>query len=488
MEDYHCLAFLVVLLILRFRLPKKHVYAVPSADAPIPWIGTILELYKDGVTFLRKSRERYGPVYTLTVGHQRVTVATHKEGVMRIMKDKSLENNINIWLFESLGGVESGTITRQIFRLLSTSVLRSFSARGITQLAPLYSDCVIHETTSFINAHKGERISLIEFVSFTIYRAVSVALFGPKFPLDTQLDLQCIIYYFPRLLTPRMFLPRTPVEARARVISALDSFIKENWNQKNGFPGAADAGNDLLRTLRSAHLTSQTELAILFAFIIGLHINTLRVTCWFFALLIHHPTALIAVRDEVDRLIDEEHSGSLNSLLSSPSKAVGKNSLPFLDSALNEVLRLCVLPVLVRQASSDIHLALDGDRSVVLKEGQYIVADGHVLNMAEDVFEDPERFKFDRFTKYDDRQGIPTPPLVSAFGSGPNICKGQDFAIYEMKVLVIVCLRMYDFTGETLTGNKLPSCCPKASTTLPTPVKYLEEDVYLRFNERIHPT
>ena len=338
------------------------------------------------------------------------------------MRDHSLDNDAGIFLFEALGGVSTGTITRQTFKNLSNSVRRAFSTLSITEIGPLYSEHLTREISSYIDSHVGERVTAVDFIGCTIYRAVSLAFFGPGYPLDTQQDIQHTIMNFSALLSPRFFLPSHVKGARDRTIAALGEFLRE-WREPAGTAGACNPAVDLLRNLQKLGFSTQHERSVLFAFVVGLHINTLRVTCWLLAYLLHDPEAFTTIRSEIDHFVDDKYHGSIEALSVAPMQVLGPQNLPFLHSAQREVLRICFLPFVIRQAPEDMDYVLDETHVIHMKKGEYLAADGHVLNLDSTAFPDPSKFKFDRFTAFGDINDKAAPPCVSAFGSGAHVVR-----------------------------------------------------------------
>lgn len=421
-------------------------------------------------------------MYTMAiVGHQ-VLVLCDKEGVARVMRDapKCLTNNFNTRMLEAVGGVTSSTITHSLFGKLTGVVIRSFSSRAVFKLAPGYTQRIIEEIMLFAD---GRPVPISEFVGESLYRAVSFTLWGPQYPLDTYAKFKYIDSQIPRLLSSILFPPRRATQARDSLKCMLGEFLKEHWDEVHGIAGAASAGNDVVRTLRQASLSPSDERGVLLSFLLGLHANSLRVTTWFLAFLLSHPIAVRSIQEEIDHAIKTEF-GSLSILLSSPVESFGTGTFPLLNSALQETMRLIVPPVFMRQVKADTDFPLNDATTIGLKQGQYVVADGCNLNMAHNVFEEPSKFKYDRFTQFEGENGKSTPLLVSPFGGGVHACKGQDFAMYEMKVFVIVCLRLFDITAETSTGACVQQSNLKPTTSIPTPVMYLEDGVFVRVRKR----
>lgn len=482
----YLIASLVILSCIR-SFCKISSQSLPVVTSSVPWIGTVIELFNDALGLLQRNRERYGSVYTMSIAGHQVIVVCHREGVVRIMRDapKCLTNSFNTRMLEAVGGVKSNTITHVLFGKLSGLITRSFSTRAISKLAPAYTQRVVEELMSLVKGQTQQPIHLSQFVGECLYRAVSSMLFGPRFPLDTYADFMCVDSQIPRLLSPILFPPRQATRARKNLKKKLGAFIHDCWDDIHGLPDAALAGTAIIRTLREAALPPCDEQGVLLAFLLGLHANSLRVTTWFLAFLLSDQVALSRIREEIDHVIDTEF-GSLDALFSSPVQSLGKENFPLLDSALKETMRLSVPPVFMRAVKVETNFPIDDATNITVKRGQYLVADGCSLNMGHDIFEDSNEFRYDRFVQFDSHEDAEkhTHLPVSPFGGGIHACKGQDFAVYEMKVFAIVCLRLLNVTAETSTGTSMHQVHPKANTSIPTPVMYLEDGIFVRVSKR----
>ncbi|XP_068090896.1 cytochrome P450 7B1 isoform X2 [Hyperolius riggenbachi] len=119
-------------------------------------------------------------------------------------------------------------------------------------------------------------------------------------------------------------------------------------------------------------------------------------------------------------------------------------------SAISESLRLCSASMNIRLVQEDFQLELEDDQTVNLRKGDFVALYPPTLHRDPEVFEDPEKYKFDRFvedgkektTFY--KKGKKLKTFLMPFGSGSSKCPGRFFAINEIKHFLAVLLMYLD--------------------------------------------
>jgi sterol 14-demethylase len=156
------------------------------------------------------------------------------------------------------------------------------------------------------------------------------------------------------------------------------------------------------------------------------HETTTGHLCWGLIHLLQHPHELARVRAEEQLVLGSAAISSLEQV----------NQLKHLDNALHETGRLRpVAFVMLRVASEDIERA--GYR---IPKDSLVVVSPWASHRLPEVFPDPEKYWPDRFVQYPRA----AKDLIG-FGGGVHRCLGQHFAYLEMKVVISMLLRDYDF-------------------------------------------
>lgn len=186
--------------------------------------------------------------------------------------------------------------------------------------------------------------------------------------------------------------------------------------------------------------------------------TTASLLSWLFFLLIKNPTVFTELRAAI---IDS--FGTYDA----PTDEITFSSLKncqFLQHVLNETLRLHpVVPLNSRRALVDTTIPRgggpDGLSPVFIPKGTEVNYSVHVMQHREDLWEDAEAFKPQRWVGR--RPGWEYLP----FNGGPRICIGQQFALTEASYVVVRMLQRFDrieagakWTGETKHGVTLTSC------------------------------
>lgn len=195
-----------------------------------------------------------------------------------------------------------------------------------------------------------------------------------------------------------------------------------------------DNPNDLLSIIIDHHERDPNSIEedVLSLLIAG-HETTGATLSWLFILLSNHPKILQQVHDELDLVIrsDTPHYEHLK-------------QLQFLGAVIHETLRLypVAYALFCRQAKTNMDL---GDFS--LKKGDLVQLLPYVTHRDDRWFEEPDKFKPDRFLVKEDW------PLYSyfPFGAGPRVCIGQSLGMMEiMLTAASILTRLSIVPKETL--------------------------------------
>ncbi|KAK8844135.1 hypothetical protein IAR55_006929 [Kwoniella newhampshirensis] len=228
-----------------------------------------------------------------------------------------------------------------------------------------------------------------------------------------------------------------------------------------GLEKGQDIGNDLLSILIKANmasdvkpeqrLTDEEVLAQITTFMLAGNETSSTALTWILYTLSQHPDVQTRLREEI-MVVDDERP-SLETL----------NSLPLLDAVMRETIRLCPpVPSTLRQATETSVIPLgtpvigrDGKMidSVTLAKGTMVFIPILAINESQEIWgSDAETFNPDRFinpdqaltAKYNQIPGV-WGNLLSFLGGTRN-CIGYRFALAEMKVILFVLMRTFEFS------------------------------------------
>ncbi|KAK7691579.1 hypothetical protein QCA50_004978 [Cerrena zonata] len=473
----------IILITLTHNLKGRSSETLPPNSPPtvpsfIPWAGSLLSFLWDAQTFLHGCRSTYGSVFRLKMVGRHYTVITDADGIMNVMRDpQKVLASPNVTLMEAGGDLELGSIGQAIHDKLAVSVMRIFSPRTIPIISPVLIEQFRTNFRNFASLSDGHsRVMLTHFVGQTMYSSVCMALWGPRFPTETFSEFYLIDSNLLRLLSPMLLPPRKSVHARETIKTLLGEYMAGLGQDEEEY-----GGMEVPIAIHDLEIPAPVKEGLFLGLMFGLHSNTFRTTTWLMQYLLCDKQLWARLREEVDTAINK-HFGSLQKLISAPPHLFGETFFPLLDSALKETMRLSIVAVILRRATVDCDILINEHKSVHIKEGEYVYTHRDRINMSDEYFENAKTFRADRFMNYTEEQ----PQPMSTFGGGAHICKGREFAIYEMKIFAILCLRLLDFEAERPDGSSAEGYIPEAVYAYPTPV-YFPKDLYIYVRPRQDP-
>ncbi|PPQ82386.1 hypothetical protein CVT25_008347 [Psilocybe cyanescens] len=225
---------------------------------------------------------------------------------------------------------------------------------------------------------------------------------------------------------------------------------KENSDKK------AWAARDLLSILVRANampdipenqrLTDKDVLAQIPTFLVAGHETTSIATTWALYALTQNKEAQVTLRDEIQRVSTD--NPTMDEL----------NGLPYLDAVVRETLRIhAPVPATIRVATKDDILPLNvpyTDKAgtkhyeVEIRKGQTVIIPITLINRSKSLWgEDAAFFKPERW--YNIPENVAAIPGVwgntLSFLGGPRACIGYRFALAEMKALLFILVRAFEF-------------------------------------------
>ncbi|OAA76648.1 Cytochrome P450 [Akanthomyces lecanii RCEF 1005] len=322
----------------------------------------------------------------------------------------------------------------------------------VTTLTNKFMECLLKGTSENVGSEDGSEVELYSWIKAILFDGSITALFGSKL-LEMHPDLQGDFWIWEQNLltllfgTPKLFA-RQAYESRDRLLVKLEAWLA------HGYKHTAELDDSVewepyfgARIMRKRHeyynqqrlsLSSQAGKEMIF--LAGILSNAIPTIGW---LLTHlfSPTSdselLPRIRDEVMTCQREDGSIDMRVL----------TRLPLLNSTINEVLRLYIDLLIIRQVEKG--LIING---LQVHQNDQIMASSWMAHRHPDNFTNPEVFDAERFLQDDPKSGGHTASTSGLggkyfpFGGGHHMCPGKNFARQEILGTVAVLLLNFDIT------------------------------------------
>ncbi|KAF8433485.1 cytochrome P450 [Boletus edulis BED1] len=446
-----------------------------------PQVRSLLAGYDNGLlyvlnprAFLSRCQQQCGPIYRVSLGSWRLVIVSSGDVMSSIFSASSqlLRHD----------PVHQGVKTNYAYlyeimiRDLYPLVDRCFSPRSLGQTTQMFGPMLLSGIKNLTRDH-SKSISLMQLTNEPLYTATNLVLFGSAFPTDSYKDFQTLNKSIPYRVGRTLLHYWPSYAARMRLLKSLRDYLqREEVNDSDDkFFGASS-----WQIFKDNNLQSLEGARLALAFLWALHTNTLGNSFFLLSFLLGDPNGFARVRAEIDSAV--EKFGSLEALLQASPDKLDDPSFKLLTSAIMETMRLTVLHIGIRQANCDFDLKLKDGKMISIKKGEYMFGDVHAAHMDGTAFSDPETFVVDRFAQQPYRKkhlqtdGYP----YHSFGGGRHACKGRWLAVYEIKVVLIILLHLFDFNlAEENSAGCLPRFHPRSNGVMHT-----EDDIFVRLSPR----
>lgn len=300
-----------------------------------------------------------------------------------------------------------------------------------------YGEIVVSEVEKSIASWGDEgEIDLVDYCRVLTNFTSSHCLLGVEFRDGMTEEFARVYQSLERGITPIAYLnAHLPIpsfrerdRARVRLAEMVGGIIEAR--RKSG-----RQGEDFLQTLMDAKYKSGVALSeheitgmLIAAMFAGHHTSSVT-TAWAILELFQSPEHLRRIREELDLAFGGGETVGFNSL----------RSALVTERVVLETLRLHPpLFMLVRVAKDDFVY-----KDYFIPQGSWVIISPTVSHLMPAFFADPERFDPDRFAppREEDKRDYAFIP----FGGGRHKCMGNAFALLQVKAILAILLRRYDF-------------------------------------------
>lgn len=447
-----------------YRGKRKAHYNLPPGPRPLPIIGNlhILDLKKPYLSFHQLSK-KYGPVYTVQLGEEKVVVICGYEAVKEALVNRADEfsGRPEVKLFnvitKGLGVIFAKDENWKVMRRFTLSTLRDFGMgkKGIESKISEESNCLVKRFRSY----KGAPFDNTMIMNAAVANIIVSILLSNRFDYEdpTLLKLLKIVNENIQLIgSPMSMLYNTyPSVMRwfltiqktvARNINEMHAFIRETFtNQKKEL----DVNDQ--RNLIDSFLVKQQEekpnpelyftnenLTVLVTDLFAAGMETTSTTLrWGLLLMMKYPEIQRKVQNEIEKVIG-----------SAEPQVSHRKEMPYTDAVIHEIQRFGnIVPTNLPHATTqDVNF-----RGYLLPKGI------HVIPLLTSVLYDKDHFvKADEFYPehfLDSSGNFVRKEAFMPFSAGKRSCAGENLAKMELFMFFIKLLQNFTFQappGATL--------------------------------------
>lgn len=177
-------------------------------------------------------------------------------------------------------------------------------------------------------------------------------------------------------------------------------------------------------------------------FLFSGHDTTSSTVCYLFYVLASKPAVLKRVRDEHNKVLGPDASTSASLIISDPFVL---NQLPYTLAVIKEVLRM--YPAVSSTRAGEPNFSVIDDAGQHYPTNDFLVwANPQIIHRDPTYWIQPDSFLPDRWLV---SPGDPLYPVKGAwrpFEHGPRNCIGQELAMIEMKVILVMTVRRFELT------------------------------------------
>ncbi|XP_057703408.1 steroid 17-alpha-hydroxylase/17,20 lyase [Corythoichthys intestinalis] len=471
------IGLIILTLNLKFRKSMHGLQELPCLPS-LPFIGSLLSLISEHQphVLFKKLQEKYGPIYSLMMGSNRLIIVnqySHAKEVLlkkgkifagrprtvttdvltRDGKDIAFGDYSATWKFHRkivhgalhMFGHGSALIEKIICTqadLLCSIMQEKAASEQSADFSPELM-CVVTNVICSLCFNSTYSVGDPEFESMLQYSQGIVDTVAK----DSLVDI------FPWLQA----FPNADLRLLKQCVSVRDKLLQKKYEEHKAEYSdnlQRDLIDALLRAKRHAENNNTPEMSSESLGLSDDHIlmtvgdifgagveTTMTVLKWAIIYLIHNPEVQKRIQEEMDRKLGKERHPLLSD----------RGSLPYLEATIREVLRIRpVSPLLIP------HVALQ-DTSIEnfkVRKGTRVIVNLWSLHHDENEWKDPELFDPGRFLNSEGTGLINPSSSYMPFGAGIRVCLGE--ALAKMELFIFLSWILQRFTLSSPPGQPPP--------------------------------
>jgi len=409
---------------------------VPELPGALPILGHTVEFVRDTIALLTRAQREMGEVAALRVAHLPMVAMFGPEAHQAVFRapDTQLNPQEAYKIMTPVFGegmvydAPPDKMNEQLKMLLPALKDRRMRT---------YGEIIVKEVEDSI-ADWGEEgeLDLVDYCRVLTNFTSSHTLLGKEFREGMTDEFARVYHDLERGVTPLAYLnAHLPIpsfrkrdQARVRLVEMISEIVAERRH-------SGRQGEDFLQTMMDAsyksgaHLNDDEITGMLLAAMFAGHHTSSVTTAWTLIELLKSPQYLQRMLGQLDATFGNEGEISYQAL----------RNIDLTENAVKEALRLHPpLFMLIRVVMQPFSY-----KGIDMDPGTWIVISPTVSHRMGSVFPEPMRFDPDRFAppRLEDKQDYAFIP----FGGGRHKCMGNAFALLQVKAILAVLLRRFEF-------------------------------------------
>lgn len=453
----------------------------------IPWLGHAMAWVNDGQDLLRRCRLYFGnsrEPFFLTLGGRRLYILTSPEDVSTLFKDTSAFTfDIAVADFMGQFGCAKQTALDVYQRPRSEdddpAIKLGYQNPSGKSMAHLNNDYLhlqfagkqsvevidkvcglLHEWTSekhlegpavLSTTGDAKTVSIYKWSQEVLMQVATRGIFGVEL-LEQSPNLFTDFLYFDEENWRLWYKApgSKPVnDAKEKLVDAFEQYMSIPREER---PDMAPVIDYYERTKLVKGIPKRDIATILSMLYLVTNTNTYKLSFWVLAYLLHNPSALAAVKSEIERGWDPTNDKIDSEYLT--------KDCPFFNAVLDETLRLCSATTSLRTTTRPVRI-----NNKLLPANAMVACPFRELHWNTAVWgEDPSAWQPERFLE---SRTLNRNASFRPFGGGQTYCPGRFLARAE--ALVFVALLLMRFEVELVEGQEMPRFGGKPNPSLMAP-------------------
>ncbi len=435
-------------------MSKDYSKKLPPGQAGLPLVGETLDFMKSPVAFADKRRTKYGKVYrTHLLGSNTVYLIGPKANQWVFAGEGKYLKNRWIYTIRRLLGADSlAMINGDAHRKRRTLLQPSFKYEMMQSFVPEIRELV---NQHLITWEAQDHIIFTDRMRDLAFEIIASFLFGEQYK---QLDLKALSRLFEQWKSGVFSIPvNVPFTTFGKALRARQTLFNNLQDIINTRRANPTDKHDILNTLMHGKdengqiLSDSTIIDELHLMLFAGHDTTVSANTSVFMLLAQHPDALAQARAEQVAFSDED--------LSNIEKL---KQMPYLDAVIMEAMRMYPpIANMFRETTQDTEF-----EGYHIPKGWAIATSQSAAHSDPEVWPQAQTFDPSRYVRGEHKQKAFS---HIAFGGGPRLCLGQNFAMIEMRIILATALRHYTWhllPDQDLSVNDIPLPLPRGGLKL----------------------